>query len=306
MSRVVVTGMGAITSHGDDYTTIFDAVLKGQSGIRALDVGDHQLGCTIGGTVIPDFDAGKHITKVDQRKMDPYTIYGLHAAHKAWIDSGLDREKINPESCAIIVGSGMGGLQELYANVLRAAEQGIHRVSPFFIPKALSNMLAGHIACAFKLYGPSNAIVSACATGTHAIGGGMRMIQHGDADVVICGGAEAAVHPIGLSGFLAIGALSTRYNDVPHKASRPFDKGRDGFVMSDGAAILVLESEEHAKKRGARIHGYLLGYGASSDAHHMTLPPEDGRGAQLAMRKALADAQLEPKEIGYGTVNKIA
>lgn len=299
MPRIAVTGMGAITSHGDDYNAIFDALLEGKSGIRSVDIGEHKLDCHVGGPVSDDFDAERYITKVDQRKMDPYTIYGLYAAHQAWIDAGLDHADINPEACAIIVGSGIGGLQEFYTNAIRTLEHGIHRVSPFFIPKALSNMLAGHIACAFKIYGPSNAIVSACATGTHAIGGAMRMIQHGDADIVICGGAEAAIHPIGLSGFLACGALSTHYNDTPHEASRPFDKGRDGFVMGDGAAILILESEEHAKKRGARIHGYLLGYGASSDAHHMTLPPEDGRGAQLAMRKALIDAQVDYQDIGY-------
>mgnify|MGYP001582370013 FL=1 len=299
MPRIAVTGMGAITSHGDDYNTIFDALLKGQSGIRSVDVGNHKLDCRIGGLVCDDFDAERYITKVDQRKMDPYTIYGLCAAHQAWIDAGLDHAEIDPESCAIIVGSGVGGLQEFYANAIRTVEHGMHRVSPFFIPKALSNMLAGHIACAFKIYGHSNAVVSACATGTHAIGGAMRMIQQGDADVVICGGSEAAIHPIGLSGFLACGALSTHYNDIPQEASRPFDKSRDGFVMSDGAAILILESEEHAKKRDARIHGYLLGYGASSDAHHMTLPHPEGRGAQLAMRKALADAEVDYHDIGY-------
>jgi 3-oxoacyl-[acyl-carrier-protein] synthase II len=299
MPRIAVTGMGAITSHGDNYHSIFDALLQGQSGIRRVDIGEHKLDCSIGGQISCDFDAERYIPKVDQRKMDPYTIYGLYAAHQAWFDAGLDHATLDPESCAIVVGSGIGGLQELYANAMRTVEHGMHRVSPFFIPKALSNMLAGHIACAFKLYGPSNAVVSACATGSHAIGGAMRMIQQGDADVVICGGAEAAIHPIGLSGFLACGALSTHYNDTPQEASRPFDKGRDGFVMSDGAAILILESEEHAKKRGARIHGYLLGYGASSDAHHMTLPHPEGRGAQLAMRKALADAEVDYHDIGY-------
>ena len=299
MPRIAVTGMGAITSHGDDYNAIFDAVLQGRSGIHSVDIGEHKLDCSIGGQINDDFDAERYIPKIDQRKMDPYTIYGLYAAHQAWVDAGLDTAQLDPESCAIIVGSGVGGLQELYANVIRTVEHGMHRVSPFFIPKTLSNMLAGHIACAFKIYGPSNAVVSACATGSHAIGGAMRMIQQGDADVVICGGAEAAIHPIGLSGFLACGALSTHYNDVPSAASRPFDKGRDGFVMSDGAAILILESEEHAKKRGARIHGYLLGYGASSDAHDMTLPHPEGRGAQLAMRKALADAMVDYHDVGY-------
>ncbi len=300
MTRVVVTGMGAITSHGDNYENIFDALLKGSSGIRALEIdSEHKLDCRIGAPVFGEFNPEKYVPKTEQRKMDPYSVYGLYAAHQAWEDAGLNHAQINPEACAIIVGSGIGGLQELYNNMVRTAEYGVHRVSPFFIPKALSNMLAGHIACAFQIYGPSSAIVSACATGSHAIGNGMRMIQQGDADVVICGGAEAAIHPIGLSGFLAAGALSTHYNDVPEKASRPFDKDRDGFVMGDGSAILVLESEVHAQKRGARIHAYLSGYGASSDAYHMTMPPEDGRGAQLAMRKALADAHIDHNDVSY-------
>jgi len=307
MRRVVVTGIGLVTPLGSGTKVTWDRLIAGQSGIRSIqsfDVSD--LPCKIGGQVpVGDsasggFNADEFISPKDQRKMDPFIVYAMGAATLAVEDSGWkptdDEERART---GVMIGSGIGGLQSIYEGSVLVHEKGPRKLSPFFIPSSLINLAAGQVSIKFGFKGPCHAVVTACSTGAHAIGDAARMIELEDADVMVAGGAEAGICRIGMAGFAAARALSTKYNDTPEKASRPWDQGRDGFVMGDGSGIVVLEEMEHAKKRGAKIYAELIGYGMSGDAYHITAPAEDGNGAKRAMRAALKRAKLNPDDIDY-------
>ena len=236
----------------------------------------------------------------EQKKVSDFILYGIAAATEAITDSNIDLEDSELlENTGVIIGSGIGGLQEIQNSGMNLVEKGPRRVSPFFIPSSLINLASGHVAMKYGFQGPNHSVVTACATGTHAIGDASRIIKYGDANIMICGGTESAICPLGIAGFAAARALSTQYNDTPQIASRPWDEGRDGFVMGEGAGILVLEEYEHAKKRGANIYAEVTGYGMSGDAYHITSPEPNGRGAKNAMKKALADAKLNPEQVDY-------
>ncbi|MEY5024591.1 MAG: 3-oxoacyl-(acyl-carrier-protein) synthase [Verrucomicrobiota bacterium] len=297
--RVVITGMGIQTPLGCDLHTFWNNLTNGVSGIKRItlfDVADYD--CQIGGEVA-DFDPPKwfNVPK-DARRADRYTQLAMAAAKLAMADAGLQGAPGNPERFGVVVGSGIGGLKSLADQHAVLIAKGPARISPFMIPMMISNMASGLISMEYGLQGPNYAPVSACATSAHAIGEAWRMIRDNDADLFLAGGSEAAIVPLGIGGFGAMKALSTR-NAEPEKASRPFDKGRDGFVMGEGAGVLVLEELEHAKKRGARIYGEIIGYGLTADAHHMTSPHPDGEGAQRCMRMALAKAGLAPEQVDY-------
>ncbi|HTO82385.1 MAG TPA: beta-ketoacyl-ACP synthase II [Methylomirabilota bacterium] len=307
MRRVVVTGIGLVTPLGSGTKVTWDRLIAGQSGIRSIqsfDVSD--LPCKIGGQVpVGDsesggFNADEFISPKDQRKMDPFIVYAMGAASLAVEDSGWkpadDEERART---GVMIGSGIGGLQSIYEGSVLVHEKGPRKLSPFFIPSSLINLAAGQVSIKFGFKGPCHAVVTACSTGAHAIGDAARMIELEDADVMVAGGAEAGICRIGMAGFSAARALSTKYNDTPEKASRPWDKDRDGFVMGDGSGIVVLEELEHAKKRGAKIYAELIGYGMSGDAYHITAPAEDGNGATRAMQAALKRAKLNPEDIDY-------
>ena len=307
MRRVVVTGMGLVTPLGCGVSANWDRLVAGQSGITGVqhfDVSD--LPAKIAGQVPSGpasegkFNADEWITTKDQRKMDRFIIYAVAAADQAVADSGVapqtDEES---ERVGVMIGSGIGGLETIYNGSITLKEQGPRRVTPFFIPAALINLASGHVSIKYGFRGPNHAPVTACSTGAHAIGDAARLIMHGDCDVMVAGGAEAAVSRIGIAGFSAARALSTNYNDTPEKASRPWDKDRDGFVMGEGAGVVVLEEYEHAKRRGATIYAELVGYGMSGDAHHITAPADDGNGGFRSMRNALRDAGLSPEDIDY-------
>lgn len=296
--RVVVTGMGAITPIANNLVDTWQGLINGQSGIREIahfDAGN--LTTRFAGT-IRGFNPEPHISAKDARKVDLFIQYGVVAATEAIAESGITEAGIDPARIGVAMGSGIGGLGTIETNHQQLLENGPRRVSPFYIPGAIINMISGQLAIKFGFKGPNIAIVSACTTGTHNIGYAARTIAYGDADIMIAGGAEQACTPSGMAGFAAARALSTR-NDEPAKASRPWDKDRDGFVLSDGAGALVLEEYEHAKARGAKIYAELTGFGMSDDAFHITAPPEDGSGARNAMANALKDAQLAPQKIGY-------
>ncbi len=248
---------------------------------------------------VAGFEAEKYLSAKELRKMDPFMHYGYGAAADAIKDSGIEVTPANAHRIGITMGAGIGGLDTIEENYRKYAEtQSPKRISPFFVPGSIINMISGHISIQFKLTGPNLATVTACTTSTHAIGLAMRLIQYGDADMMIAGGAEMATTPLGLGSFCQARALSTR-NDDPQSASRPWDRDRDGFVLSDGAGALMLEEYEHAKKRGAKIYAEIVGFGMSGDAHHITAPPEDGEGARLAMSNALQDAKLNPSDVQY-------
>jgi 3-oxoacyl-[acyl-carrier-protein] synthase II len=295
--RVVVTGMGVVTSLGSDLPTFWNNLLNGKSGISLIEAFDTTEYTTKIAAEIKDFDPAAYIDKKESRKMDRFVQFGVAASKLAVEDAKLIiGENADPERVGVVVGSGIGGLGtwEDQHNVL--IEKGPRRVSPFLIPMMIANMASGQVSIVTGAKGPNSAAVSACATGTHSIGDSFKMIQRGDADVMICGGAEATIRPIGMAGFCAMRAMSTR-NDEPEKASRPFDVDRDGFVMGEGAGVMILESLEHALQRGARIYAEVIGYGMSGDAHHMTDPDPDG--AARCMKKALNDAGIEPQEVQY-------
>ncbi|CAH0122111.1 3-oxoacyl-[acyl-carrier-protein] synthase 2 [Paenibacillus sp. CECT 9249] len=295
--RVVVTGMGIMTSLGADLDTLWNNLMAGKSGVSSIDSFDVGEYPTQIAASIKDFNPDEYIDKKEARRMDRFVQFAVAASKKALEDAKLNiAEDADPERVGVMIGSGIGGLGtwEDQHNVL--LQKGPKRVSPFFIPMMIANMASGQVSMLFGAKGPNSTAVTACATGTHSIGDSYKLIQRGDADIMICGGAEATIRPTGMAGFCAMRAMSTR-NDEPEKASRPFDIDRDGFVMGEGAGILVLESLEHALKRGAAIYGEVIGYGMSGDAHHMTDPDPDG--AARCMSKAMKDAGIDPSEVDY-------
>lgn len=296
--RVVVTGLGIISPVGNSIKEAWDNICAGRSGIRPIDRFDTSKFATrFGGTII-NFDAKDYINPKDARKMDPFIHYGIAAANQAISDAGLDITDDNAERVGVAIGSGIGGINWIENGHKGYLDGGPRKLSPFFIPGAIINMISGHLSIIHGIKGPNISIVTACTTGTHNIGESGRMIAYGDADVMIAGGAEFATTPTGLGGFSAAKALSSR-NDDPEAASRPWDEDRDGFVLSDGAGVVVLEEYEHARKRGAPIYAELGGYGMSGDAYHMTQPSEGGEGAARCMKAALRDAGVNPEEVDY-------
>jgi 3-oxoacyl-[acyl-carrier-protein] synthase II len=298
--RVVVTGLGIVSPVGSKLETAWDNIKAGRSGINRIspDLFDASaFSVQIAGNV-KGFNADDYIKPKDQKKMDKFIHYGIGAGVEAIRDSGLEVTEENAERIGVLMGSGIGGLDTIERNYATFLNGGPRKISPFFVPASIINMVAGNLSIMFGLKGPNMSIVSACATATHSIGDAARMISYGDADVMIAGGAEMGSTPLGIGGFAAARALSTR-NDNPEAASRPWDKDRDGFVLGDGAGVLVLEEYEFARKRGARIYCELVGYGMSSDAYHMTTPSEGGEGAARCMVNAMKDAGLNASDIDY-------
>jgi 3-oxoacyl-[acyl-carrier-protein] synthase II len=297
--RVVVTGLGIVSPVGSTVPSAWEAVLRGESGIAPVTRFDVSAFPVRFGGAVRDFDVAQYIPPKEARRMDDFMHYGVAAGVQAVADSGLDFSKADPTRCGAVCGAGIGGLGTIeaeYGEYLKANNP--RKISPFFVPATIINMIAGHLSIRYGLQGPNLGIVTACTTSTHAIGLGMRTIQYGDADVIIAGGGEMATTRCGLGSFGQAKALSTR-NDAPTEASRPWDKDRDGFVLSDGGGAMVLEELEHARARGARIHAELVGFGMSGDAYHITAPPEDGEGARLAMVNALKDASLNATDVQY-------
>jgi len=296
--RIVITGMGMVTPLGHDVATTWQAILAGKSGVAAIDHFDaSDLSCRICSRV-KNFDVTKYMLEKEARKRDIFIQYGMAAAIQAIEDSGLQVTEANAHRIGLAIGSGIGGLPSIEKHHSTLLESGPRRISPFFIPGALINMVAGNLSIQYGMKGPNIALVSACTTGTHNIGMAMRSIMYGEADVMVAGAAEMATTKLGVSGFAAMRALSTR-NDEPEKASRPWDKDRDGFVLGDGAGVIVLEEYEHAKARGAKIYAELIGFAMSADAYHMTSPDPEGRGAAFSMTAALNDARIEPQQVQY-------
>ncbi len=296
--RVVVTGMGMITALGNTVADTWQGIVNGKSGIQTINHFDAsafttQFSASVKNLVVDDYFPAK-----EAKKMDPFIQYGMVAGIQAIRDSGLEITDANRSRIGVSIGSGIGGIGTIEEGGHTLEHKGPRRISPFFVPSAIINMISGNLSIMFGLQGPNVAVTTACTTGTHAIGFASRMIQYGDADVMVAGGAEMATTPLGLGGFAAARALSTR-NDNPQAASRPWDKDRDGFVLGDGAGVLVLEEYEHAKKRGARIYAELIGFGMSGDAYHMTSPPETGAGAAASMRNAIQDAAIPLDLINY-------
>ncbi len=308
MRRVVITGIGAITSLGVGAEHNWKNLLESRSGIRTIDRFDvSDLPAKIAGTIQPGdgsddtFNADDWVPAKDRRRMDDFIVYGLCAAEQAIQDSGWE-PKSDEDSwrTGVLIGSGIGGLPEIARGAIKVdAEMNPRRLSPFFIPASLINLVSGHVSIMHGYKGPNHAVVTACSTGAHAIGDAARMIMWDDADVMVAGGAEAAICRLGMAGFCSARALSTGFNDTPEKASRPYDVDRDGFVMGEGAGVVMLEEYEHAKKRGAKIYAEVVGYGMSGDAHHITAPAEDGNGAFRCMQAALKRAGMSPGDIDY-------
>ena len=296
--RVVVTGLGMVTPVGNDVTTTWQNILAGVSGVSPIDTFDASAYNTRFGAAVKDFDVTRYIDAKDAKRMDTFIQYGMAAGIQAMEDANLTIDHTLAGRAGVAVGSGIGGLGLIEHNHLLLQKSGPRKISPFFVPGAVINMIAGNLSIHFNLQGPNIAITTACTTGTHNIGSAARMIAYGDADVMLAGGAEMALTPLGLAGFSAARALSTR-NDDPQTASRPWDRDRDGFVLGNGAGVMVLEEYEFARQRGARIYAELTGFGMSADAYHMTAPPESGRGAAAAMQNALHDAGLTAEAIDY-------
>ncbi|MEA2069123.1 MAG: beta-ketoacyl-ACP synthase II [Verrucomicrobiota bacterium] len=297
--EVVITGLGVVSPIASELDTFWDGIKNGRSGIARVEKVEDidQYAVTIGGE-IRDLDVSKYVDAKDARKMDPFSIFGVAAATMAVEDSGLDLDAIDLERVGVIASSGIGGMQYMQDQCFRAYKGGPRRVSPQLIPQMIVNILSGYVSIKYGFKGPNFSVTSACASGTHSIGEAMRMIQYGDADVMIAGGSEASVAMLGIAGFSALRATSRR-NDDPEGASRPFDKDRDGFVMSEGAGIIVLENKEHALKRGATIYCNAAGYGRTGDAYHITAPSLEAVQAGRGMSLAIADAELKPEDIDY-------
>ncbi len=296
--RVVVTGLGIVSPVGNDLQSSWENIKAGVSGVAPIDEFDTEgFSAKIAATV-KDFDAAPVISPKDQKKMDRFIHYGLVAADQALRDSGLEVTETNAERIGTAIGSGIGGLPMIETSKERLMASGARKISPFFVPGSIINMISGNLSIVHGLKGPNIALVTACSTGTHSIGEAARIIQYGDADVMLAGGAEKASSPLGMAGFAAARALSTR-NDDPTAASRPWDADRDGFVLGDGAGVLVLEEYEHARARGAKIYCEIAGFGYNSDAYHMTMPVADGSGAARCMQLAMKDAGIEAAEVDY-------
>ncbi|TWI53425.1 3-oxoacyl-[acyl-carrier-protein] synthase II [Pseudomonas duriflava] len=296
--RVVITGMGMVSPVGVDVQSSWDSILAGRSGIAPIEHMDVSAFATRFGGSVKGFDVEKYLSAKEARKLDLFIQYGLAASFQAMRDSGLEVTDANRERIGVAIGSGIGGLTNIENNCKALMDQGPRRISPFFVPGSIINMVSGFLSIHLGLQGPNYSIATACTTATHCVGMAARNIAYGDADVMVAGGAEMATSGLGLGGFGAARALSTR-NEEPTKASRPWDRHRDGFVLSDGAGALILEELEHAKARGARIYAELIGFGMSADAFHMTAPPEDGSGAARCMESALKDARISPDEVHY-------
>lgn len=297
--RVVITGMGMLSPLGNDVQSSWEGVQSGRSGIGMIERFDASGYSTRIGGAIKDLDLEPWLSSKEARKLDAFIHYGLIAAQQAVDDSGLaDYDGLDKDRAGIAIGSGIGGLEYIEKNVITMEKSGPRKVSPFFVPASVINMISGNAAIRFGYRGPNIAIVTACTTGTHNIGYAARTIAYGDADVMLAGGSEMATTRTGIAAFSAARALSTR-NEEPEKASRPWDRERDGFVLSDGAGVMVLEDLEHARKRGATIYGEIVGFGMSDDAHHITAPPETGEGAARSMKNALRDAGLDPAQVDY-------
>ena len=306
MRRVVVTGLGLVTPLGGDVETTWNNLIAGKSGIAAITRFDtSEQKAKIAGEVKPKnhpmgFDPDKRVDHKIQRQVDPFIVYAIDAAGQALEDAGLvDMDESMKERAGVSIGSGIGGLPGIESESLVLAEKGAGRVSPHFVHGRLINLTSGQVSIKYGLMGPNHSVVTACSTGAHSIGDAARMIKDGDADIMLAGGAESTINPLGVAGFAQARALNTAYNDRPEQASRPYDKGREGFVMGEGAGVVVLEEYEHAKARGAKIYAEIVGYGLSGDAYHVTAPHPEGRGAELAMRMALKKAGLEPDDIDY-------
>jgi 3-oxoacyl-[acyl-carrier-protein] synthase II len=298
MRRVVVTGVGVVTPIGSDKDEFWNNLSSGNNGISAVESFDvSQYPCRIAGE-IKNFDPTLFMEKREAKKVDRYTQLGVAAALQAWHDAGLENTELNKDDIGVLVGSGIGGIQTIEQQLKILFEKGPRRVSPFLVPALIANMASGYISMLLKLHGPNSTVVTACATSTHAIGDAWHIIRRGDAEIMLAGGAEAAISHIAFSGFCAARALSTR-NDHPEKASRPFDQKRDGFVIGEGAGVVVLETLDHALARDAFIYGEVVGYGMSGDAYHMTAPDPEGRGAFLSMQRALKSAAVQTDEIDY-------
>lgn len=283
---------------GTDVASTWEGILAGRSGIRRIDHFDTENFSTKFAGLVPDFAMDEYLSGKEARKMDVFVQYGMVAAIQALRDAGLEMDKENGERIGVAIGSGIGGLTNIEENHQKLMDSGPRKLSPFFVPSTIINMIAGNLAIMYGFKGPNFATVTACTTGTHNIGFAAQQIQLGTADVMVAGGAEKGSTPLGMGGFAAARALSTR-NDDPTAASRPWDRDRDGFVLADGAGAVVLEEYDRAKARGATIYGELIGYGMSDDAYHMTAPSEDGAGAALAMGNAIRDAGIDPSEVGY-------
>jgi len=294
----VVTGVGMLSPLGTDVPSSWEGILAGRSGIAPIEHMDLSAYSTRFGGSVRNFNVEEYLSAKEARKIDLFIQYGLAASFQAVRDSGLEVTDANRERIGVAMGSGIGGLTNIENNCKSLIEQGPRRISPFFVPGSIINMVSGFLSIHLGIQGPNYAIATACTTGTHCIGMAARNIAYGEADVMIAGGSEMAASGLGIGGFAAARALSTR-NDDPQRASRPWDKGRDGFVLSDGAGALVLEELEHAKARGATIYAELVGFGMSGDAYHMTSPPDDGAGAARCIRNALRDASLNPEQVQY-------
>ncbi|WP_029935323.1 beta-ketoacyl-ACP synthase II [Thiomicrospira pelophila] len=296
--RVVITGLGLLTPVGLNVQQTWENIKAGKSGITPISRFDtEKFSVKFAGT-IADFDVNTYISPKEAKKMDPFIHYGIAVGIQAFEDSGIEVTEENATRIGVSIGSGIGGIGTIEAQHAVCQAGGPRKVSPFFVPSAIINMISGHVSIKYGLKGPNLALVTACATGTHSIGDAARLIEYGDADVMVAGGAEYSTTELGLAGFAAARALSTR-NDDPQAASRPWDKDRDGFVLADGAGAVVLEEYEHAKARGAKIYGEVLGFGMSGDAYHMTLPAQGGEGAARCMTNALRNAGLDKSKIGY-------
>ena len=298
MRRVVVTGLGMLSPLGNSPESTWQNLLLGKSGISNITHFDTELYPTRFAGLVKDFDAQDYMARKEAKKMDLFIQYGVAAGVQALKDSGLEITDENAQRIGVAVGSGIGGLGLIEDNHAKLLKSGPRKLSPFFVPSTIINMIAGHLSIMFGMKGPNISIVTACTSGVHNIGHAARMIAYGDADAMVAGGAEKASTTLGMGGFGAARAMSTR-NDAPQQASRPWDKDRDGFVLGDGAGVLVLEEYEHAKARGAKIYAELAGFGMSGDAYHMTSPPADGAGAALAMQNAINDAKVDMTKIGY-------
>ena len=296
--RVVITGLGTVCPNGNNVTSSWNSVINGESGAELIQRFDTSEFATKFGATVKDFDKNENIDPKDSRRLDPFIQFGLAATAEAIKDSGINFEEHDLDRIGVSIGSGIGGLETIEKNSLVLKEKGPKRISPFFVPGSIINMASGTVAIKYGLSGPNLSMVSACSSAGHSIGYSARSIAYGEADIMVTGGAEAAMCPLGIAGFNASKALSTR-NESPKEASRPWDKDRDGFVLGEGSGVLILEELEFAKKRNAKIYAEIIGFGMSDDAYHMTAPAEDGKGAKLAMKNSLIDAEIDYEKIDH-------